>query len=99
MNTDSKQVSGNHYKVLAIQPWEIIEKNNLNFWEGNILKYLLRHKGNRIDDLEKAKHYIEKLIEIESTKETANQSKERIDPQYDPLQIKGFMKSGMVYKG
>ena len=58
-----KQVGGNHY-LKAIQPWDIIRAWDLNYWEGNIVKYTLRHKGKgKIEDLEKAKHYLEYLIE------------------------------------
>ena len=61
-----KQVGGDHYENMAIEPWEIIEKNDLNYWEGNIIKYILRHrhKGG-VEDLEKAKHYLDHLIEVE----------------------------------
>ena len=63
------QVGGSHYKDMPLQPWEIIEKNNLDFWEGNALKYLLRYKSkNGAQDLEKAKHYIDYLIERENSK-------------------------------
>jgi len=59
-----KQVGGNHYVGLQIQPWEIIERNGLDYWEGNALKYLLRYKyKNGIEDLEKAKHYIDYIIQ------------------------------------
>lgn len=59
----SRQVGGSHYKR-AIQPWDIISEWELNFWEGNILKYLLRHRfKNRKEDLEKARHYLDYLIE------------------------------------
>lgn len=59
-----KQVGGEHYnKHGNIQPWDIIDNYGLNFYEGNALKYLLRSKGDRVEDLEKAKHYIEKEIE------------------------------------
>lgn len=59
---ESKQVGGTHY-FNAIQPWTIIRSWNMNFWEGNILKYLLRHQGKgRKEDLEKAVHYLEYLI-------------------------------------
>ena len=65
----SFQVGGNHYSKLAIQPFDIIEQNNLNFWEGNVLKYLLRYKDkNGVQDLEKAQHYLAKLIEIQRKK-------------------------------
>lgn len=61
----SRQVGGNHYKR-ACQPWEIIEEWELNYWAGNIIKYVLRypHK-NGVEDLEKAKHYLEYLIKRE----------------------------------
>lgn len=58
----AKQVGGDHY-LKAIQPWDIIRAWDLNYWEGNIVKYTLRHKGKgKIEDLEKAKHYLEYLI-------------------------------------
>ena len=63
-----KQVGGDHYVRLGIQPWEIIERNGLDYWEGNALKYLLRRKGNRAEDLRKAIHYIEYLVEREESK-------------------------------
>ena len=57
------QVGGNHYLQIPISPWEIIKKNNLDFFEGNALKYLLRYKyKGGIEDLEKAKHYIDAII-------------------------------------
>lgn len=60
---EKKQVGGKHY-LKAIQPWDIIRAWDLNYWEGNIVKYVLRHQGKgKIEDLEKAKHYIEYLID------------------------------------
>ena len=61
--TQKKQIGGDHYLVLPIQPWTIIDANRLNFYEGCALKYLLRKKGNRVEDLEKAIHYLEHEIE------------------------------------
>ena len=61
-----KQIGGDHYLKHTIQPWEIIDDYMLDFYEGNVLKYLLRTKGDRVEDLQKAKHYLEKLIELES---------------------------------
>ena len=64
------QVGGDHYKKKTIEPWDYIIANNLGFLEGNAIKYITRHKSkNGIEDLKKAIHYIEKLIEVE----TANQ--------------------------
>ena len=63
------QVGGNHYKDLKIQPIEYIHANGLNFLEGNVVKYITRHrKKNGKQDLEKAKHYIDLLIELEYNK-------------------------------
>jgi hypothetical protein len=62
-----KQISGNHYKDKAIQPIIYIHANNLGFCEGNVVKYITRwREKNGIADLEKAKHYIELLIEMEN---------------------------------
>jgi len=65
MSSLEKQVGGNHYKRFKIQPIEFIILNNLNFPEGNVVKYVCRHKfKDGLRDLEKAKHYIEMLIEF-----------------------------------
>jgi len=59
-----KQVGGDHYKSMVIQPSEFINKNNLPFAEGNAIKYLCRHKQkNQKEDLLKAKHYIDMAID------------------------------------
>jgi len=64
MKSYKKQVGGNHYKKYKIQPVEFIIKNNIGFVEGNIIKYVLRFKEKGgVQDLEKAKHYIELLID------------------------------------
>lgn len=59
------QIGGEHYK-LAIQPIVFIHANNIPYMEGNIIKYVVRHrsKGGR-EDLLKAKHYIDLLLELE----------------------------------
>jgi len=60
----NKQVGGSHYKDMVVQPSEFINKNKLQFAEGNAIKYICRHahKGE-VQDLEKAKHYIDMIIE------------------------------------
>lgn len=59
------QVGGEHYKKNAIQPWDYIVSNQLGYLEGNVVKYVSRwkDKGGR-QDLEKAKHYLDKLLEV-----------------------------------
>ena len=60
------QVGGDHYKDCKIQPTEFIHANNIPFIEGNIIKYVIRHRNkNGIEDLKKAKHYIDLLIQFE----------------------------------
>ena len=66
-NATDKQVGGNHYKDLPIQPIEYIHANAMGYMEGNVVKYISRwRKKNGMADLEKAKHYIELLIELEN---------------------------------
>lgn len=61
------QVAGNHYKSMKIQPVEFIHANNIPYLEGNVIKYISRWRGkNGVADLEKAKHYIDLLIELET---------------------------------
>lgn len=63
------QIGGNHYSRMAIQPVEFIEKNNLSYCQGNVIKYVCRYDNKhsssekQLQDLEKAKHYIDLLIE------------------------------------
>lgn len=61
------QVGGSHYTDMPIQPWDIIDAFGLGFYEGSALKYLLRagRKGSRLEDLQKCRHYLDKLIEVE----------------------------------
>ena len=68
-STLDRQVGGGHYKDFAIQPVEFIVKNKLPFIEGNVIKYVCRHRTKLgRQDLEKAKHYLEMLIELEYRK-------------------------------
>ena len=66
MKAKDKQEGGNHYKNLKIQPIEYIIKNNIPFPEGNIIKYVTRHREKgKIEDLRKAKHMLEFIAELE----------------------------------
>jgi len=67
--TMEHQVGGNHYLSMGIQPWEIVDANNLNYYEGCVLKYIMRRKDSRIEDLKKAIHCIEHLIEMDRVKD------------------------------
>jgi hypothetical protein len=59
-----KQIGGNHYKDMPIQPSEYITKNGLGWYEGNAIKYISRYKTKHgKQDIEKAIHYLELLLE------------------------------------
>ena len=64
MSAYKKQIGGSHYKDMKIQPSKFINDNKLQFAEGNAIKYICRHahKGGK-QDLLKAKHYIDMIIE------------------------------------
>ena len=58
-----KQIGGSHYKFFPIQPYEFISKNGLTFFQGCVIKYVCRYKEkNGLEDLLKAKWYLERLI-------------------------------------
>jgi len=64
-----KQIGGSHYKKFKIQPYEFISKNDLSFFQGNVIKYVCRYLyKNKIEDLEKIKHYCD--LEIKKMKDT-----------------------------
>ncbi len=65
-NALEKQEGGDHYKGYSIQPIEYIHANNIPFAEGSVIKYVTRWRDkNGIKDLEKARHYIDLLIQLE----------------------------------
>ena len=69
-SANNRQVGGDHYKKMKIQPWDLFGSifnldEQVGFYLGNVYKYLMRYDSkNGIQDLEKAKHYLEKLIEV-----------------------------------
>lgn len=69
MSANDRQEGGNHYRNKAIQPWDYIAGNGIGYLEGCAIKYLSRwrEKGG-VADLRKARHYIDKLIEMEEAK-------------------------------
>ena len=70
MGANDRQVRGSHYQT-EIQPWDFIAANELGYFEGNIIKYLTRYKRiGGLVDLYKAKHYMDKLIEVTENADT-----------------------------
>ena len=80
---DVKEAGSPWYQQGEIQPWDFITSQGLGFLEGNIIKYITRYRHkNGIADLEKAKHYLEKLIEVESIKEQEIRDWEEANPEF-----------------
>lgn len=78
MKTLETQIAGNHYKDMNIQPLEFIMANNMPYCERNIIKYVCRYKSkNGLQDLLKAKHYLDILIEHEQRRTKSGDSEER----------------------
>jgi hypothetical protein len=64
----AEQPGGAHYKCLPIQPVQYIHANAIGYFEGNVIKYVTRWRAkNGLEDLRKARHYIDLLIELEAT--------------------------------
>ena len=64
-----EQVGGTHYSRLGIEPIQFIETNGLGYHEGNVIKYISRWRNkNGLEDLNKAKWYVERLIELEQSR-------------------------------
>ena len=69
LKASEKQVAGSHYSKLKIQPMQYCLENNLNYGQSNTIKYITRYQDkNGIEDLKKAIHCIELLIEFEEAK-------------------------------
>ena len=102
MSAYDKQVGGSHYKKMKIQPSKFVIENELLFPEGNVIKYICRHRfKNGKEDLEKAVHFIEMIIErdyptIPMTEEeeyrNAGISKEDAERTYPPKNSWGMIK-------
>lgn len=64
------QVGGTHYKSLGVQPWDVIDtwplEQRIGFYRGNAIKYLMRmgSKDEAVQEIKKAAHYTQKLIEV-----------------------------------
>ena len=65
MKANDSQVAGTHYNSKAIQVWDFILANDIAYMEGNVIKYVSRWKDKGgVQDLLKARHYLDKLIEV-----------------------------------
>lgn len=74
------QVSGNHYQKQAIQAWDFITANKLGYLEGTAVKYISRWRDkNGLEDIRKAIHFLEKLIEVETNEKVHSTSGNRAE--------------------
>jgi len=65
MSANDRQVGGSHYGGGAQQHWDIVHQHGLDYFQGQITKYVMRwRKKNGLQDLEKAQHFLEKYIEL-----------------------------------
>ena len=102
MSAYDKQIGGKHYQNFSIQPSKFVIENELLFPEGNVIKYICRHRfKNGKEDLEKAVHFIEMIIErdyptIPMTEEeeyrNAGITKEQAERTYPPKNSWGMIK-------
>tara|TARA_R100001594_G_scaffold22549_1_gene43758 strand:- start:624 stop:1004 length:381 start_codon:yes stop_codon:yes gene_type:complete len=102
MSAYDKQIGGKHYQNFSIQPSKFVIENELLFPEGSVIKYICRHRfKNGKEDLEKAVHFIEMIIErdyptIPMTEEeeyrNAGITKEKAERTYPPKNSWGMTK-------
>lgn len=80
MQANDKQIGGTHYKCYGdVQPWDVVAKWNLGYLEGTALKYIARWKDKGgIDDIKKAIHFLEKLVETETPNGTIHNQKPQL---------------------
>lgn len=71
---NQRQVGGDHYKVGGEEHWDRVHRLGLDYFQGCITKYVerWRSKGG-VQDLEKARHYLDKYIELETAKRDSHE--------------------------
>ena len=96
MKASERQEGGSHYKSMAIQPGEFIRKNGLGWYEGNAIKYICRYKQKGgIQDIKKAIHYLELILE-----ETEDVSGSNPDlPSEQPPSLSNYVRYTSDYVG
>lgn len=70
MTANEKQVGGQHYKQMGVEPWDVVDtwpiEQQIGYYRGGALKYIMRMgtKDEQIQEIGKARHYMDKLIEV-----------------------------------
>lgn len=88
MKANEGQVGGKHYKTQKIQHWDFVLESGLPYMEAQIVKYLSRwqQKGGR-EDIQKALHFLEKLVEWERTYPEAHKVLLLFSPQFENITV------------
>lgn len=69
MAANDEQHGGSHYKTQAVQVWDYVTSNGIPYLEGNVIKYVSRWRAKGgLEDLLKARHYLDKIIENEKAR-------------------------------
>lgn len=69
-SANARQEGGKHYRTGGLQHWDVVAMFGLDYFQGNITKYVFRWRDKgRLEDLKKARHYLDKYIEVEEAKE------------------------------
>lgn len=88
MAANDRQIGGTHYKVEGkVEHWDIVAQHNLDYFQGQITKYVMRWrlKGG-LQDLQKARHFLEKYLELETAKEKdETAARPACDEEHQPL--------------
>lgn len=89
MSANERQVGGDHYsKHGDLQHWDVVTHFRLDYFQGQITKYLFRWKDKGgVQDLEKAKHYLEKYIEVHQAFKHRYISMEDIAQEYEYITV------------
>lgn len=81
MAANDKQEGGAHYKGAPIEHWDFVLMHNIPYLEAQVIKYMMRwRKKNGVEDLRKARHFVEKLIEYELEQNTEVPTESLGDP-------------------
>lgn len=79
MGANDRQVGGSHYKAKT-QHWDIVAEHDLDYFQGQITKYVMRwKKKNGLQDLEKARHFLDKYIELNTPCSDGEATKAYVD--------------------
>jgi hypothetical protein len=97
MGSTNEQVGGSHYKDMPIQPIEFIVANDIPYREANVIKYIVRWRNkNGLEDLMKARHYIDMLIDNEVVSDETSRVLKTNRASRNPSDIANQLSSGYV---